>query len=44
MRLGKYITLVAAVDLNNGIGKDGELLYFIKKDLKRFKEITKGLS
>lgn len=34
------ITLIAAVDQNNGIGKDGNLLFRSKEDLRRFKEAT----
>lgn len=36
------IGLVAAVNAKNRIGKDGRLLYRIKDDLRRFKELTTG--
>ncbi|QPK89701.1 dihydrofolate reductase [Bacillus velezensis] len=37
------ITLIACVDINNGIGDaEGNLLYKIKKDMKHFKSITSG--
>ncbi|MFO7880556.1 MAG: dihydrofolate reductase [Bacteroidota bacterium] len=35
-------TIIAAIAENRGIGKDNDLLYFIKNDLKRFKQITTG--
>ncbi len=35
----KY-TLIVAVDKNFGIGFNGDMLFYIKKDLKRFKDIT----
>jgi len=38
----KTISIIVAVDANNGIGKDNDLLTFIPGDLKRFKEITTG--
>lgn len=41
MKFGKQIILVAAIDNNYGLGKDGKLLYNIKEDLQRFKDITK---
>jgi len=34
------INLIAAADLQNGIGKDGKLLYHIKEDLQYFKKQT----
>jgi len=34
------INLIVATDLNSGIGYKGNLLYPIKADLKRFKELT----
>lgn len=34
--------LILAVDENWGIGKDNEMLFHLKKDLKHFKEITIG--
>lgn len=36
------ITIIAAVDLNNCIGLDGDLLFRIPADLKRFKDLTAG--
>ncbi len=34
--------LIVAVDLNNAIGKDGDLLVHLKPDLKRLREMTTG--
>lgn len=34
--------IILAVDNNFSIGVDGDLLFHLKKDLKRFKEITEG--
>ncbi len=36
------ITIIVAVDLAMGIGKDNDLLCHLSTDLKRFKEITSG--
>ncbi len=36
------ISIIVAIASNNAIGKDNDLLWHISKDLKRFKEITKG--
>lgn len=36
------ITIVAAVARNGAIGRRGDLLYHIREDLRRFKEITMG--
>ena len=36
------ISIIVARDLNNSIGKDNKLLYHIKEDMKRFKELTTG--
>jgi len=33
---------IAAVDLNMGIGKAGQLLFHIKEDLENFRKITEG--
>lgn len=34
------ISIIVAMDSNNGIGKDGDLLTFIPGDLPRFKRLT----
>ena len=36
------LTLIVAVSENNVIGKDNELVWRLKNDLKRFKELTSG--
>ena len=36
------IAIIVAVDENNAIGKDGQLLAHLPNDLKRFKNITSG--
>jgi dihydrofolate reductase len=36
------IALIAALDENNGIGKDNKLLCYLPADLKRFKQLTTG--
>lgn len=36
------ITLISAIDKNNAIGVDGDLLAYISSDLKHFKELTTG--
>lgn len=36
------ISLIAAVDLDGGIGKDGRVPWHLSADLKRFKELTWG--
>jgi dihydrofolate reductase len=36
------ISIIVAIAANNAIGKDNDLLWHISKDLKRFKELTKG--
>jgi dihydrofolate reductase len=36
------VTAVVAIAENRAIGKDNELLWHLPKDLKHFKEITKG--
>jgi len=34
--------IILAVDQNWGIGKDNEMLFHLKKDLKHFKDLTIG--
>ena len=36
------IILIAAIDLNGGIGKDNKLLCHLPADLKHFKQLTSG--
>lgn len=36
------VSIILACDLNYGIGIDGDMLFWIDGDLKRFKEITMG--
>ena len=36
------ISIIAALDSKHGIGKNGDLLFKIPEDFKRFKEITMG--
>lgn len=36
------ITLIAAITRDGALGKDGDMLYHISADLKRFKSITMG--
>ena len=36
------LILIAAMDLDRGIGKDNKLLYHLPADMKRFKELTTG--
>jgi len=36
------ITIIVATDINNGIGKDNDLMWHLSEDLKRFKAITSG--
>jgi dihydrofolate reductase len=36
------IALIAALDENNGIGKDNKLLCYLPADLRRFKQLTTG--
>ena len=40
--MNKKISIIVAIASNYAIGKDNDLLWHISKDLKRFKEITKG--
>lgn len=41
-KMKKDISIIVAIASNNAIGKNNDLLWHISKDLKRFKEITKG--
>lgn len=36
------INLICAINQNNAIGKNNQLLYKVKKDLQRFKKLTQG--
>ncbi|WP_345806650.1 dihydrofolate reductase [Bacillus pumilus] len=36
------ISIVAACDMKMGIGLNGNLLFSVKEDMKRFKELTEG--
>lgn len=36
------ITMVAAVDQNNSLGKEGKLLWHLPHDMRRFKKLTTG--
>ena len=36
------LTLIVAVSENNVIGKDNDLVWRLRNDLKRFKELTSG--
>lgn len=36
------LTLIAAIDLNNVIGKENKLPWYLPADLKRFKSLTTG--
>ena len=36
------LAIIAAIDSNNGIGKDNKLLVHIKEDLQRFKQLTEN--
>ena len=38
----KMLAIIAAIDSNNGIGKDNKLLVHIKEDLQRFKQLTEN--
>ncbi len=40
--MSKKISIIVAIAENHAIGKDNDLLWHISKDLKRFKELTKG--
>ncbi len=41
-QINKNISIIVAIDENNGIGKDNKLLCHIPGDLKRFKALTMG--
>ena len=36
------ISIIVAINKNNGIGYKNELLYWLPNDLKRFKTLTTG--
>lgn len=36
------ISIIVAINENNAIGKDNDLLYYLPNDLKRFKTLTTG--
>ena len=36
------ITLIAAIGINNELGKDNDLIWHLPADLKRFKKVTSG--
>lgn len=36
------LSIIVATDTNGGIGKDNKLLFTIKEDMNRFKELTTG--
>lgn len=36
------LSIIVATNINGGIGKENDLLFHIKEDLKRFKDITSG--
>jgi dihydrofolate reductase len=38
----QVITIIAAADENNAIGKDNQLIWHLSEDLKRFKALTNG--
>jgi len=40
--MSKQLSIIVAIAENYAIGKDNDLLWHISKDLKRFKELTKG--
>ncbi len=39
---GQTVTVIAAADENNAIGKDNQLIWHLSEDLKRFKSLTNG--
>ena len=36
------ITIIAAIGLNNELGKDNDLIWHLPADLRRFKKVTSG--
>jgi len=38
----QVVTIIAAADENNAIGKDNQLIWHLSEDLKRFKALTNG--
>ncbi len=38
------IIIIAAIGLNNELGKDNDLIWYLPADLKRFKKVTSGHS
>ncbi|MDP5078359.1 MAG: dihydrofolate reductase, partial [Nonlabens sp.] len=38
----KELTMIAAAGMNNELGKDGDLVWHLPDDFKRFKELTTG--
>jgi len=38
----KWYSLIAAVSLNNVIGNENDMPWYLPEDLKRFKEVTQG--
>lgn len=38
----KQLTMIAAAGINNELGKDGDLVWHLPDDFKRFKELTTG--
>ena len=38
----QIVTIIAAADENNAIGKDNQLIWHLSEDLKRFKSLTNG--
>jgi dihydrofolate reductase len=41
-RLNQEITMIAAVEEDNGLGLDNKLVWYIPRDLKHFKDLTNG--
>ena len=42
MKTDNICSLIAVIDNNYGIGRDGDQLAYISNDLKRFKQLTSG--